>query len=109
MNDDFYSHALGVIVDLTPAEIQAGLAAVEITVTNHHSGELLSEVPFEETWVGMEVLDAAQKSGSILHRIPLKNLHRHSINTDDNWITVEWKNGKKVCLPQKEFNNVRVK
>ncbi len=70
---------------------------------NKYSGKKLSEVPYDEVYVGMEVRSMKDTPGKIVSKLDKKIQH------DDNWITVKWDNGNVSCNEQYTFDLVRVK
>lgn len=109
MNDEFLKHAIETIDTLTLAEIKDGLAAAGIDVTNMHSGKLVSEVPFKDIWVGMEVVSPTTIIGKIALKIDVSQVKRYGIVPEDNWLRIEWNSGRSLARAHRELNNIKVK
>jgi hypothetical protein len=56
MNQEYYNYAIKLLDNTSPAELKAKLKEHGFEVKILHRGKKLSEVPFDDVWVGMEVL-----------------------------------------------------
>lgn len=54
----------------------------------------VSDIPFSELKVGMEVLGANNISGKITALIPIQQAYRQ----EDNDVEIQWDNGNKTCI-----------
>jgi hypothetical protein len=70
---------------------------------NDHSGKNLSDVPYDEIRVGMELISTKGTPGKISKKIDKKIQH------DDNWLLVHWNNGNMSCDEHYNFSKVKVK
>lgn len=53
-----------------------------------YSGKKLSEVPYEEIYIGMELISAINNFGKVIRKTDAIR------GEDDNWIAIQWENGK---------------
>jgi hypothetical protein len=54
---------------------------------NIHSGKKLSEVPYEDIKVGMELISAIGNPGKVVEKISKEEKPNRD---DDNWIVIHW-------------------
>jgi hypothetical protein len=71
-----------------------------------YSGKKLSEVPYDDIAVGMELISAIKNPGRVREKID-KELAPHREN--DNWIIVDWDNGNQSYHLHQDYNFVTVK
>jgi hypothetical protein len=73
---------------------------------NKYSGKKLSDVPYEEISIGMEVISARNVLGQVILKIDKESIDLHG---DDNWVQVKWSNNNESVRPHFDFNKVTVK
>jgi len=66
----------------------------------------LSEVPYDEISLGMEVISAINTPGKVVEKLDVEKTIDPEI---DNWIKVEWENGKSSYDCHYNFSKVTVK
>lgn len=54
---------------------------------NNHSGKKLSEVPYEDIEVGMELISALGNLGEVTEKISKEEMPNRD---NDNWIVIYW-------------------
>jgi len=103
MNDVFLQRALRTIEGLTPKQLRDGLREAGLELVSVHSGKKLSEVPYDEIWIGMEVVGCDGDTGIVDAK------YNKTGDNDDNVIRIEWSSCSQSAHWHYWFNNVTVK
>lgn len=103
MNEEFLKHALKVIDSLTVEELRDGLREAGLELVSIHSGKKLSEVPYANIWVGMEVIGCNGDVGRVDAKYDKEN------DDKDNLIRIEWSSCSRTTHQHYWYNNVIVK
>lgn len=106
MNDQFKEHAIAVIDNMSKEELKTGLKAAGIETVSKYSGLPLSEVPYADIFVGMEVISAVDTPGKVISQL---DVEKSEDPEDDNWIEISWNNGKTSYDNHYLFDKVKVK
>jgi hypothetical protein len=105
MNEKFLQYALQKIESSTPAEIKAKADEIGLELVSIHSGKPLSEIPYDDIWVGMEVISKRNIAGKVILKIDKQET---SFPLHNNWIRIEWVKGLPTSRPHSSLNNVKV-
>lgn len=106
MNKQFAEYASNLIDNLTTSEVKEGLEAAGIEVVSKYSGKPLSEVPYEDIFVGMEIISAINTLGQVANK---QYVEKTKDPEDDNLISINWNNGNSSHDCHYNFCNVKVR
>lgn len=103
MSNKRHNFSIRLANNLTPEELKDAAAGVDLPLLNIHSGKKLSEVPYDEIAVGMEVVSMGGIHGKVGRKVG------KGVLRTDNCLTIEWENGNESSSSHYMFDLVKVK